>query len=187
MKTWQKYVFIYIPIGMFCCIVNFCVKNDDKPPYAKYHLLHEFEKDEYSVNDLVTGDKLGELIIHKNDGMMSFDVFAGESGGTLMCGEYGDSYNYDEIRLQSIAIEKVKHKNLEFYFGKLGEWHSVVIMDLDNYDCYKYYKSNKQRYLFYLYKNTKYNFSVKDDSVYDLYVSFSGTDGYYTKYGAILE
>ena len=23
MKTWKKYLFIYIPIGIFCCIINF--------------------------------------------------------------------------------------------------------------------------------------------------------------------
>ena len=82
MKTWQRYVFIHIPIGIFCCIINFCAKNDDRPPYAKYHLLHEFEKDEYSVKDLVTGSNLGELILHKNDDMLYFDIVGDGSGET---------------------------------------------------------------------------------------------------------
>ena len=44
MKTWQKYLFIYIPIGIFCCFINFCAKKDSKTPYAEYHLFHDFEK-----------------------------------------------------------------------------------------------------------------------------------------------
>ncbi len=29
MKTWKKYLFIYIPIGVFSCLINFCadIKN----------------------------------------------------------------------------------------------------------------------------------------------------------------
>lgn len=187
MKTWQKYIFIYIPIGMFCCIINFCVKNDDKPPYAKYHPLHEFEKEEYSVKDLITGNNLGELILYKKDNMLYFDIFGKATSGKLMIGEYGDPYDYDEIRLQGIVIEKIKNKNLEFYAGEIGYWHYVVIMDLDNYDYCEYYRSdNKKCYLFYLLKVGDYNFSTKDASVYDVYSAF-GSSIRNMKYAAILE
>ena len=188
MKTWKKYMFIYIPIGIFCCIINLCVKKDNKTPYAKFYLLHEFEKDEYCVNDFVSGSNLGKIIFYEKDGILFFDIEGKETSGKLIIGEYSDSYNYDGIKLQHIAIKKKKHKNLEFYAGKVGDWYSVVIMELDNQEHYNYYKSNnRRRYLFYLYKNIKYNFSINDDSVYDLYVSFSGTDEYYSKYAAILE
>ena len=187
MKTWQRYVFIHIPIGIFCCIINFCVKNDDRPPYAKYHLLHEFEKDEYSVKDLVTGSNLGELILHKEGDMLYFNIFGKATSGKLMIGEYGKSYDYDEIGLQGFIIEKIKNKNLEFYAGNVGYWYSVVIMDLDEYDYEEYYKSdNKKRYLFYLLKIGDYNFSTKDASVYDVYSAF-GSSMRDMKYAAILE
>lgn len=187
MKTWQKYVFIYIPVGIFCCIINFCVKNDDRPPYAKYHLLHEFEKDEYSVNDLVTGSNLGKLILHKEGDMLSFDIVGEGSEGTFMYGEYQRPYSYEHLILKDIQIEKLKNKNLEFYAGNVGYWYSVVIMDLDNYDYRKFYKSdNKKRYLFYLLKIGDYNFSTKDASVYDVYLAF-GSSIRNMKYAAILE
>ena len=58
---------------------------------------------------------------------------------------------------------------MEFYSGKVGDWHSVVIMSLDNHDYQDFYKSqNRKRYLFYLLKNGDYNFSTKDASVYNL-------------------
>lgn len=187
MKTWQRYVFIYIPIGIFCCIINFCAKNDDRPPYAKYHLLHEFEKNEYSVKDLVTGSNLGELILHKEGDMLSFDIDGEKTEGILMCGEYRTPYDYEYLILEDIKIERLKNKNLEFYAGNVGYWYSVVIMDLDEYDYEEYYKSdNKKRYLFYLLKTGDYNFSTKDDSVYDVYSAF-GSSIKDMKYAALLE
>ena len=104
-----------------------------------------------------------------------------------MIGEYGDSYHYTKIDLNNIKIEKQKCKNLEFYNGKVGDWHTAVVMSLDNNDYCEYYKSdNRRRYLFYLLKNGDYNFSTKDVSVYDLYVAFAASlTG--MKYAAILE
>ena len=104
-----------------------------------------------------------------------------------MIGEYGDLYQYEKIKLDEIKIEKKKCKNLDFYTGKVGDWHTVVIMSLDNNDYCEYYKSNnKRRYLFYLLKNGDYNFSTKSSSVYDVYTSFGAslTD---MRYAAILE
>ena len=187
MKTWKKYLFIYIPIGIFCCIINFCIKKDNKTPRTKYHLLHEFEKDEYCVNDFVSGSNLGKIIFYEKDGILFFDIEGKETSGTLMIGEYGDSYHYTKIDLNNIKIEKQKCKNLEFYNGKVGDWHTAVVMSLDNNDYCEYYKSdNRRRYLFYLLKNGDYNFSTKDVSVYDVYVAFAAsmTD---MKYAAILE
>ena len=187
MKTWQKYLFIYIPIGIFCCFINFCAKKDSKTPYAEYHLLHDFEKNEYNVNDLVTGNNLGKIYFSIKNEDVSFDISAENSSGTLMIGEYGDLYQYEEIKLDEIKIDKKKCKNLDFYTGKVGDWHTVVIMSLDNNDYCEYYKSNnKRRYLFYLLKNGDYNFSTKSSSVYDVYTSFGAslTD---MRYAAILE
>ena len=104
-----------------------------------------------------------------------------------MIGEYGDLYQYEEIKLNEIKIEKKKCKNLDFYTGKVGDWHTVVIMSLDNNDYCEYYKSNnKRRYLFYLLKNGDYNFSTKSSSVYDVYTSF-GASIKNMRYAAILE
>ena len=187
MKTWKKYLFIYIPIGIFCCIINFCIKKNNKTPYAKYHLLYEFDKTEYAVNDLYSGKNLGKINYVINNEEIFFDFHAKETSGTLMIGEYSDSYHYTKIDLNNIKIEKQKCKNLEFYNGKVGDWHTAVVMSLDNDDYCEYYKSNnRRRYLFYLLKNGDYNFSTKDGSVYDVYVAFAASlTG--MKYAAILE
>ena len=105
MKTWKKYLFIYIPIGIFCCIINFCVKKDNKTPRTDYHLLHEFDKTEYAVNDLVIGNNLGKIIFYEKDDILFFDIEGKETSGTLMIGEYGDSYHYTKIDLNNIKIE----------------------------------------------------------------------------------
>ena len=187
MKTWQKYLFIYIPIGIFCCFINFCAKKDSKTPYVEYHLLHDFEKNEYNVNDLVTGNNLGKIYFSIKNEDISFDISAENSSGTLMIGEYGDLYQYEKIKLDEIKIEKKKCKNLDFYTGKVGDWHSVVIMNLDYHDYHDFYKSqSRNRYLFFLLKNGDYNFSTKDASVYNLYSSFCA-DIKNMKYAAILE
>lgn len=187
MKTWQKYLFIYIPIGVFCCLINFCAKKDSKTPYVEYHLLHDFDKNEYNVNDIVTGKNLGKIYFSIDTEEVYFSISAENSSGTLMIGEYGDPYHYSTIELDRIKIEKHKCKNLEFYSGKVGEWNTVVIMSLDNHDYCEYYKSNnKRRYLFYLLKNGDYNFSTKDPSVYNVYSSF-GANISEMKYAAILE
>ena len=187
MKTWQKYLFIYISIGFFCCLINFCAKKDNRAPYVEYHLLHELDKTEYSVNDLVTGNNLGKIYFSINNEEISFKISADNSTGTLFIGEYGDLYQYEKIELDKIKIDKKKCKNLEFYSGKVGDWHSVVIMSLDSHDYHDFYKSqNRKRYLFYLLKNGDYNFSTKDASVYNLYSSFCA-DIKNMKYAAILE
>ncbi len=187
MKTWQKYLFIYIPIGIFCCLINFCAKKDSKTPYVEYHLFHEFEKNEYNVNDLVTGNNLGKIDFSIENEDVFFDISAKNSFGTLMIGEYGDLYQYEKIQLDKIKIDKKKYKNLEFYSGKVGDWNTVVIMSLDNNDYCEYYNSNnKRRYLFYLLKNGDYNFSTKDASVYNLYLGFSASIKD-MRYAAILE
>ena len=187
MRTWQKYLFIYIPIGIFCCLINFCAKKDSKTPYVEYHLLHDFEKKEYNVNDLVTGNNLGRIYFSINNEEISFKISADNSTGTLFIGEYGDFYKYEKIDLHKILIEKQKCKNLEFYSGKVGDWHSVVIMSLDSHDYHDFYKSqNRKRYLFFLLKNGDYNFSTKDSSVYNLYSAFCASIKD-MKYAAILE
>ncbi|MBQ8680451.1 MAG: hypothetical protein IJ530_11920 [Treponema sp.] len=187
MKTWQKYLFIYIPIGFFCCFINFCAKKDNRAPYVEYHLLHELDKTEYSVNDLVTGKNLGKINFSIDNDEVIFDISAEAVSGTLMIGEYGDLYQYSNIDLTTIKVQKQKCKILDFYSGKVGDWNTVVIMSLDNNDLCEYYKSsNKRRYLFYLLKNGDYNFSIKDTSVYDAYSSF-GASIKEMRYAAILE
>ena len=187
MKTWKKYLFIYIPIGIFCCIINFCIKKDNKTPYAKYHLLYEFDKTEYAVNDLYSGKNLGKINYVINNEEIFFDFHAKESYGKFFIGSTENLYRYTKSHLNNIKIEKQKCKNLEFYSGKVGDWYTVVIMSLDNHDYHGYYKSeNKRRYLFYLLKNGDYNFSTKDGSVYDVYSAFSASRTG-MKYAAILE
>ena len=59
---------------------------------------------------------------------------------------------------QKKNIKKIKCKNLEYYTGKVGDWHSVVIISLDKNDYYEYYKSDNKRYLLCVIKNSDYNF-----------------------------
>lgn len=187
MKTWQKYLFIYIPIGIFCCLINFCAKKDSKTPYAEYHLFNDFEKNEYSAKDLYTGTTIGEFIFSNDNEQSFFDLHAEEISGSFMIGSRENYYQYPKIELNKIKIEKIKRKNLDFYTGKVGDWHSVVIMSLDNHDYHDFYKSqNRRRYLFFLLKNGDYNFSTKDSSVYNLYSAFCASIKD-MKYAAILE
>ncbi|MDY5819644.1 MAG: hypothetical protein SPK26_16655 [Treponema sp.] len=114
-----------------------------------------------------------------------FDLHAEEISGSFMVGSRVNYYQYPKIEL--IKIEKIKRKNLDFYTGKVGDWHSVVIMSLDNHDYHDFYKSqNRRRYLFFLLKNGDYNFSTKDSSVYNLYSAFCASIKD-MKYAAILE
>lgn len=187
MKTWKKYLFIYIPIGIFCCIINFCVKNNDTPPYVREYSLHELDKKEYSVKDWVSGENLGKATLCKNGEDTYFSIISKSTSGKLMVGQYEELYNYQEIIVRNIIIEKHKCKNLEFYSAPIGDWHTIIIISLYEYDCHEYYKSdNKNRYLFYLQKNGDYNFSTRDESVYDLYSAFgAGIED--MRYAAILE
>ena len=149
--------------------------------------MHELDKTEYSVNDLVTGKNLGKINFSIDNDEVIFDISAEAVSGTLMIGEYGDLYQYSNIDLTNIKVQKQKCKNLDFYSGKVGDWNTIVIMSLDNNDSCEYYKSkNKQRYLFYLLKNSDYHFSTKDESVYDLYSGFSAFVKT-MKYASILE
>lgn len=114
-----------------------------------------------------------------------FDLHAEEISGSFMVGSRVNYYQYPKIEL--IKIKKIKRKNLDFYTGKVGDWHSVVIMSLDNHDYHDFYKSqNRRRYLFFLLKNGDYNFSTKDSSVYNLYSAFCASIKD-MKYAAILE
>ena len=111
-----------------------------------------------------------------------FDLHAEEISGSFMVGSRVNYYQYPKIEL--IKIEKIKRKNLDFYTGKVGDWHSVVIMSFDYHDFYK--SQNRRRYLFFLLKNGDYNFSTKDSSVYNLYSAFCASIKD-MKYAAILE
>lgn len=144
MQTWKKYLLIYIPIGLFCCFINFCAKKDNRAPYVEYHLLHELDKTEYSVNDLVTGKNLGKINFSIDNDEVIFDISAEAVSGTLMIGEYGDLYQYSNIDLTNIKVQKQKCKNLDFYSGKVGDWNTIVIMSLDNNDSCEYYKSKNK-------------------------------------------
>ena len=188
MKAWKRYLFITLPLSILASIINFYVKDDTTPPPVEEYTLIEFEKDEYQIRDMVTGDNLGSFFISKDCDELFFTLFGASCSGTLMIGEYGDEYDFMSIIEDMIKIEKIKCKNLEFYAGKVGDWHTAVIMSLDRNDFYEYYKSDGNRYLLYILKNGDYNFSVKDDSVYDLYLSF-GTSiiGGDMRYAAILE
>mgnify|MGYP000362955150 CR=1 FL=1 len=61
MKTLQKYLFIYIPIGIFCCIINFCIKEDNKTPRARFYLFYDLERilqRKYRLNKSSKGDSV---------------------------------------------------------------------------------------------------------------------------------
>ena len=188
MKAWKRYLFITLPLSILAFIINFYVKDDTTPPTVEEYTLIEFEKDEYQIRDMVTGDNLGSFFLFFFFFLLFFTLFGASCSGTLMICEYGDEYDFMSIIEDMIKIEKIKCKNLEFYVGKVGDWHTAVIMSLDRNDFYEYYKSDGNRYLLYILKNGDYNFSVKDDSVYDLYLSF-GTSiiGGDMRYAAILE
>ena len=181
----QKYLYIVLPIFIFTFIINFYVKDDNSPPSVKEYLFNDFEKAEYQVKDLVTGDVLGDFYL-TGDENKSFSINSKSTFGKLMIGEFGREYAYNEIDLSKIEINKNKCKNLEFYTGKVGDWYTVVIMILDNKDYREFYPSENNRYLFYILKNSNYNFSIKDESVYNLYLSFNA-DLSYMIYAAILE
>ena len=97
MKTWQKYLYIYIPIGIFCCLINFCAKKDSKTPYVEYHLLHDFEKNEYSAKDLYAGTTIGEFIFSNDNEQSFFDLHAEEISGSFMVGSRENYYQYPKI------------------------------------------------------------------------------------------
>ena len=180
----QKYLYMVLPFFILNIIINFYVKDDNTHPPVKEYLLNDFEKTEYQVKDLVTGEVLGgfNLTVDEN---ISFSINGKSSFGKLMIGKFGWEYDYGEIDLSKIEINKNKCKNLEFYTGKIGDWYSVVIKSLDKNDYHDYYKSENRRYLLLILKNSDYNFSTKDESVYDLYVSFN--IDFNTIYAAILE
>ena len=184
MTTKQKFLYICLPIFIFTFIINFYVKDDNSPPSVKEYLFNDFEKAEYQVKDLVTGDVLGDFYL-TGDENKSFSINSKSTFGKLMMGEFGWEYDYGEIDLSNIEINKNKCKNLEFYTGKIGDWYSVVIKSLDKNDYHDYYKSENRRYLLLILKNSDYNFSTKDESVYDLYVSFNMS--FNTIYATILE
>ena len=184
MTTKQKFLYICLPIFIFTFIINFYVKDDNSPPSVKEYLFNDFEKAEYQVKDLVTGDVLGDFYL-TGDENKSFSINSKSTFGKLMIGEFGWEYDYGEIDLSNIEINKNKCKNLEFYTGKIGDWYSVVIKSLDKNDYHDYYKSENRRYLLLILKNSDYNFSTKDESVYDLYVSFNMS--FNTIYATILE
>ena len=117
----QKYLYIVLPIFILNIIINFYVKDDNTHPPVKEYLLNDFEKTEYQVKDLVTGEVLGgfNLTVDEN---ISFSINGKSSFGKLMIGEFGWEYDYGEIDLSNIEINKNKCKNLEFYTGKIGDW-----------------------------------------------------------------
>ena len=62
MTTKQKYLYIVLPFFILNIIINFYVKDDNSHPPVKEYLLNDFEKTEYQVKDLVTGEVLGDKI-----------------------------------------------------------------------------------------------------------------------------
>lgn len=107
----QKYLYIVLPIFILNIIINFYVKDDNTHPPVKEYLLNDFEKAEYQVKDLVTGEVLGgfNLTVDEN---ISFSINGKSSFGKLMMGEFGREYAYSEIDLSNIEINK---KNLRIF------------------------------------------------------------------------
>ena len=157
---------------------------------AKHHMLNiislmTLKKMNIQQKTFIQVQQLVNLFFQMIMNIVFFDLHAEEISGSFMVGSRVNYYQYPKIEL--IKIEKIKRKNLDFYTGKVGDWHSVVIMSLDNHDYHDFYKSqNRRRYLFFLLKNGDYNFSTKDSSVYNLYSAFCASIKD-MKYAAILE
>lgn len=111
MKAWKRYLFITLPLSILAFIINFYVKDDTTPPPVEEYTLIEFEKDEYQIRDMVTGDNLGSFFISKDADELFFTLFGASCSGTLMIGEYGDEYDFMSIIEDMIKIEKIKCKN----------------------------------------------------------------------------
>ena len=107
MTTKQKFLYICLPIFIFTFIINFYVKDDNSPPSVKEYLFNDFEKAEYQVKDLVTGDVLGDFYL-TGDENKSFSINSKSTFGKLMMGEFGWEYDYGEIDLSNIEINKKK-------------------------------------------------------------------------------
>ena len=133
--------------------------------------FNDFEKTEYQVKHLTTGDPLGEFHLSGDDNIY-FSMYGKANSVMSIIGTIEDKYKYESILLSKKNIKKIKCKNLEFYTGKVGDWHSVVIISLDKNDYYEYYRSDNKRYLLCVIKNSDYNFCINDASVYDLYIGF---------------
>ena len=103
MKAWKEYIFIYIPIGIFCCVINFCVKKDNKSPNVRQYFFYEFEKNEYSMNDLYSGNKLGNISLCMYNGEISFSLSADETSGKYLVGTTENIYLYEKIALNDIS------------------------------------------------------------------------------------
>ena len=183
MKKWQKYFYIQIPIALLILIRSFIPENN-KSPQESYHFLTEFTKTEYSVRDMANGQLLGNLFIEDK---LHITFFGEKANGVLKIASYSDVYNYDTYSFDDLIFEKKIIKNLEFYTAKLGDWYTVIIFNLDKKDGYEFYKSEaSERYIFIILENGEYNFSVNDDSVYDLYAGFCAPM-FDSKYAALLE
>ena len=189
MKAWKRYLFITLPLSILASIINFYVKDDTTPPPVEEYTLIEFEKDEYQIKDMVTGEVLGYFKLSKEgDELFLLEADGAHCSGTLIS-SYEKNYKYEDIYEFDVKLEKITCKNLEFYAGKSSGllWYTIVIMSLDKYDYREFYFSENNRYLFYLIKDGDYNFATKDSAVYDLYVGFNASLENSEGYAAILE
>ena len=109
----QKYLYIVLPFFILNIIINFYVKDDNTHPPVKEYLLNDFEKTEYQVKDLVTGEVLGgfNLTVDEN---ISFSINGKSSFGKLMIGEFGWEYDYGEIDLSNITNSSPSNNILDF-------------------------------------------------------------------------
>ena len=180
----QKFLYIRLPIFIFGFIINFYVKDDNSSPPVREYKFNDFEKTEYQVKHLTTGDPLGEFHLSGDDNIY-FSMYGKANSVPVIIGTIEEKYKYESILLSKKNIKKIKCKNLEFYTGKVGDWHSVVIISLDKNDYYEYYRSDNKRYLLCVIKNSDYNFCINDASVYDLYIGFRVDSD--MRYAAILE
>ena len=69
----------------------------------------------------IIGNNLGKINFSIDNDEVIFDISADAVSGTLMIGEYGDLYQYSNIDLTNIKVQKQKCKNLDFYSGKVGD------------------------------------------------------------------
>ena len=94
----QKFLYIRLPIFIFGFIINFYVKDDNSSPPVKEYTFNDFEKTEYQVKHLTTGDPLGEFHLSGDDNIY-FSMYGKANSVPVIIGTIEEKYKYESILL----------------------------------------------------------------------------------------